>query len=327
MSSATPPAVLAALLDRPDVSGADLARRLGLSRAAVWKQIQALRAAGLAVTAQAGIGYRLDAPLELLDGAAIRAALDPDPRALLGELAVHWQIDSTNSALLRRAGEDRRDRLACLAELQTQGRGRRGRTWQTPLGGGLALSLLKRFDGPMAGLAGLSAAVGVMVVRALADCGIYRARLKWPNDVTAGDRKLAGILIELGGDALGPCHAVIGIGLNLRLDPAIAIDQPWTDLASLADGTPPGRNRLAGRVLARLIEGLDVFATQGLAAFAEDYARLDALRGRPVRAIGPGGERIGIARGLGADGSLRLDTAHGEVRIDSGEVSIRLGER
>ncbi|PZQ14737.1 MAG: biotin--[acetyl-CoA-carboxylase] ligase [Rhodanobacter denitrificans] len=327
MSPATPPAVLAALLDRPDASGADLARRLGLSRAAIWKQIQALRAAGLAVTAQAGVGYRLDAPLELLDAAAIRAALDADQQARLGELAVHWQIDSTNSALLRRAGEDRRDRLACLAELQTQGRGRRGRTWQTTLGGGLALSLLKRFDGAMAGLAGLSAAVGVMVVRALADCGIEQARLKWPNDVTAGDRKLAGILIELGGDALGPCHAVIGVGLNLRLDPATAIDQPWTDLASLAGAAPPGRNRLAGRVLGRLIEGLDLFAAHGLAAFADDYARLDALRGRPVRAVGPGGERIGIAGGLGADGSLRLDTGHGEVRIDSGEVSIRLGER
>ncbi|HUD41870.1 MAG TPA: biotin--[acetyl-CoA-carboxylase] ligase [Dokdonella sp.] len=324
MSHASPPAVLAALLDRPDASGADLARQLGLSRAAVWKQIQTLRAAGLAVTAQAGIGYRLDAPLELLDAAAILDGLDAVQQARLGDLAVHWQLDSTNSALLRRAGEDRRDRLACLAELQTQGRGRRGRSWQTPLGGGLAVSLLKRFDGAMAGLAGLSAAVGVMVVRALADCGVDQARLKWPNDVTAGDRKLAGILIELGGDALGPCYAVIGIGINLRLDRAIAIDQPWIDLASLADDLP-SRNRLAGRVLARLIEGLDVFAAHGLAAFAEDYARLDALRDRPVRAIGPAGERTGIARGLGADGSLRLDTGHGEVRVDSGEVSIRLG--
>ncbi len=327
MSLATPPAVLAALLDRPDASGADLARQLGISRAAVWKQIQALRAAGLAVTARAGIGYRLDAPLELLDAAAILAGLDAGQQARLGDLAVHWQLDSTNSALLRRAGEDRRDRLACLAELQTQGRGRRGRTWRTPLGGGLALSLLKRFDGAMTGLAGLSAAVGVMVVRALADCGVDQARLKWPNDVIAGDRKLAGILIELGGDALGPCHAVIGIGINLRLDPATAIDQPWTDLSNLAGGTPPDRNRLAGRVLARLIDGLDRFASHGLAAFAGDYARLDALHGRPVRAIGPGGERIGIARGLGADGSLRLETGQGEVGVDSGEISIRLGER
>lgn len=325
MSLATPPAVLAALIDRPDASGAELARQLGLSRAAVWKQIQALRAAGLAVTAQAGIGYRLDAPLELLDAAAILRNLDTGQEARLGDLAVHWQLDSTNSALLRRAGEDRRDRLACLTELQTQGRGRRGRAWQMPLGGGLALSLLKRFDGAMTGLAGLSAAVGVMVVRALEDCGIDQARLKWPNDITAGDRKLAGILIELGGDALGPCHAVIGVGLNLRLDSATAIDQPWTDLASLADGTPPGRNLLAGRVLARLIEGLDVFAAHGLAAFAADYARLDALRGRPVRAIGPGGERIGVAGGLGADGNLRLETGDGEVRVASGEVSIRLG--
>lgn len=325
MSAATPPTVLAALLDHPAASGADLARRLGLSRAAVWKQIQALRAAGLAVTAQAGIGYQLEAPLELLDETALLAELDAGQRARLGALAVHWQLDSTNSALLRDAAEDRRDRLVCLAELQSAGRGRRGRAWHLPLGGGLALSLLKRFDGALAGLAGLSAAVGVMVVRALADCGIDQARLKWPNDVTVDDRKLAGILIELGGDALGPCHAVIGIGINLRLDRGTAIDQPWTDLASLGDGPVPGRNRLAGRLLARLIDGLDVFAADGLTAFADEYARYDALLGRPVRAIGPAGERLGIAAGLGADGSLRLDSVDGTLRIDSGEVSIRLG--
>lgn len=327
MSFAAPPAVLAALVANPALSGAELARRLGLSRAAVWKQIEGLRAAGLPVTAQAGVGYRLETPVELLDGEAIAAELAPAQRSRLGDLAVHWQLDSTNSALLRRAGGDRRDNLVCLAELQTQGRGRRGRAWHLPLGGGLAFSLLKRFECGLAGLAGLSAAVGVVLVQALADCGIDGARLKWPNDVTVADRKLAGILIELGGDALGPCHAVIGIGINLRLDPEAAVGQPWTDLATLAGGVAPSRNRLAGRLLARLLDALAVFAEHGFPAFAEAYADHDALAGRPVRVLAPGGDRTGTACGVDAGGALRIRTAEGECRVDSGEVSIRLDDR
>src|SRR5690606_6599169 len=221
----------------------ELAARLGVSRAAVWKQIRRLRELGLPVEARAGQGYRLAGPVELLDAARISDELGAAGRRRLGDLAVHWQIDSTSSELLRRAATDPRDGLACLAEVQSAGRGRRGRAWRTPLGGGLALSLLKRFDDGMGALGGLSLVAGVAAVRALADCGIAGVGLKWPNDLYAQGRKLGGILVELGGDATGPCHAVIGIGLNLRIDAETAsIDQPWIDLATLAGGVPPSRN-------------------------------------------------------------------------------------
>lgn len=320
-----PAAVLAALADGAELSGSALALRLGVTRAAVWKQIEQLRALGLAIDAAAGRGYRLRAPVDLLDAAGIAAEIAPELRPRIGGIDVLWQIDSTSSELSRRAG-DGAAAGACLAEIQTQARGRRGRAWRMPLGGGIALSLLRRFDTGMAALSGLSLVAGIAVVRALADCGIDGPRLKWPNDVVVDGRKLGGILVELGGDALGPCHAVIGIGINVRIDAAYGamIDQPWIDVAGLAHDRAPSRNRIAGRVLSRLAEALDEFATHGFAAFAAEYARCDALRGRPVRVHAGARHWDGVASGVDAQGALAVVRDGERVLVDSGEVSVRM---
>lgn len=315
--------MLAELCLRPAVSGSELAERLGVTRTAVWKQVQRLREAGVEIDAQPGSGYRLRAPLELLDAPLLRAALAASTRARLGDLVVHWQLDSTNSELSRRADVDPRDRLVCLAEIQSAGRGRRGRAWQMPLGGGIALSVLKRFEGPMSSLAGLSLAVGVAVAEALAACAIDGVLLKWPNDLVARGAKLGGILVELGGDALGPCHAIVGVGLNLRLGAAAAaIDQACIDLAALAPA--PSRVQVAARLVDHLIEALDRFAAHGFAAFAAAYARHDALQGREVELLQGERKRRGIARGIDARGALRVAFADGEDVVDSGEVSLRM---
>ena len=244
-----------------------------------------------------------------------------------GVIDVRWQIDSTSSELARTAESLPMPR-ACLAEIQTAGRGRRGRHWQTPLAGGIALSFLRRFDRGMAALSGLSLVAGIAVLRALADTGIGGAALKWPNDIVADGRKLGGILVELGGDALGPCRAIVGIGLNVRIgmEAGAAIDQPWTDLASLARGVAPSRNAVAGRMLARLAEALDRFATAGFAAFERDYAQHDALRGHEV-VIASGGERwTAIANGVTSRGALRVTREGRTIDVDSGEVSVRATE-
>src|SRR5690606_19224828 len=197
---------------------------------------------------------------------------------------------------------------------QSGGRGRRGRAWRMPLGGGLALSLLKRFDRGMAALSGLSLMAGIATCEALADAGIDAVGLKWPNDLIAEEAKLGGILVELGGDALGPCHAVIGIGLNLRLgdDAIAAIDQPCTDLARFA-GAVPSRNALAALLLARLVPALERFDREGFAPFAPAFEALDTLRGRDVQVIragdADGGD--GIAQGVDARGALRVRFADG----------------
>lgn len=307
------------------MSGATLARTAGVTRAAVWKQIEALRLKGVPVEAKVGGGYRLPWPTELLEAPRIRAALPAETLADVGMIEVHWDIDSTSSELARRIPV--LDDLAfVMAETQSAGRGRRGRTWLSPPGMNLYLSVLKRFDSGFASLSGLSLAVGVMLIRALDDLGIRTAGLKWPNDVLAGNAKLAGVLVELSGEYSGPCAAIIGVGLNIRLPDSLheRAGQPITDLAALSGGQPPGRNRVAAAVVASLTEGLRSFERHGFAAFAAEYRASDLLQGQPLRVIDPRGEYNATGEGVDERGALRVRRATGEmVTVDSAEISVR----
>ena len=317
-------ALLILLADGDTHSGDALARRLGVSRASVWKHLRALRAAGLPFEAVAGRGYRLDAAVELLDARRIGAALPRAARARWPQIDVRWRLDSTSSALLREVAA-RPAGTALFAEWQTAGRGRRGRGWLAPPLLGLTFSLLWRFECGYAALAGLSLVVGVAVAETLCAQGAAEVALKWPNDVQHAGRKLGGILVELGGEFLGPCHAVIGIGLNLRLPQVLrdAAGQPVADLADACGGTVPSRNALAAALLAALGEALVCFAQEGFAAFAARYAALDALAGREVTV--EAGERRYRARAAGVDarGALRVRREGEVVALDSAEVSVR----
>ena len=323
-------ALLARLITGP-VSGDALARVSGLSRAGVWKRIEALREAGVAIDARPGRGYVLAQPLELLDSDAIVAALPATARARLASLEVAWSIDSSNSELLRRPAAADGVATALLAERQTAGRGRRGRAWASPLAAHLYLSLSRSFAGGLARLGGLSLVAGIGSVEALHELGFTEVRLKWPNDlvVVGGGvmRKLGGVLVEGGGEHAGPVRAVMGLGLNVRM-PAVAaagIDQPWCDLAQLAQGrTPPSRSALAAAMLARWLPALDEFDAEGLAPFLPRYAALDALAMQPVTLHGTSTSQSGVALGLADDGALRIRTDDGrEHQVHSGEVSVR----
>ncbi len=302
-------------------SGDALAREAGITRAAVWKRIEGLRAAGVRIDAQPGRGYALGAPLELLDAARLRAGLSPEAGALVHALEVAWSLDSTNSELLRRPPASGVEVL--LAERQSAGRGRLGRRWVSPLGGQVCLSVKRGFDGGLARLGGLSLVAGVAVADALRSLGYPAVGLKWPNDLLANGRKLAGLLVEGGGEHGGPVQAVVGIGINV--DPGgmmEGVDQPWTDLACLGD-RPPSRNAVAVAVLDALLPALDLFDRQGLAPFQPRYAALDVLAGQQVRVLDSGGGFEGVAMGLAPDGALRVDTGEGERRVYAGEVSVR----
>jgi BirA family biotin operon repressor/biotin-[acetyl-CoA-carboxylase] ligase len=322
--SIEPSAVLTALSAEHAVSGSALAQRLGVTRAAVWKQVEALRALGAPIEAAAGSGYRLAWPLEVLDATAIRAGIGPAVRKRLGDLDVHWQIDSTSSALLRAAATGAADLSVCTAETQNAGRGRRGRGWVSSLGGNVYLSVLKRFAAGMGALSGLSLVAGIALARALADVGVRGLGLKWPNDVLAGERKLAGILVELGGEFLGPCHAVVGIGINVRLPAGVDVGQPYADLASLCGGQPPSRNVLIGLLLDRLVAAFDRFEREGFAPFQSEFARHDLLAGRSVQVHTSAGMHEGVADGVDARGALRVRHGRGVVVYDSAEVSVRV---
>ena len=325
--SIEPALLLRALRADRAISGSDLAARLGVTRAAVWKQIRGLRAQGVPIEAVAGQGYKLAWPFEALDADAIRAQLGRAGfaaalRRRLRNIAVHWRIDSTNAELLRNAATGAPALSICLAEMQSAGRGRRGRTWVSPLGANIYFSLLQRFEGGMGTLSGLSLAAGVAVAQALEDCGAAGIGLKWPNDLIVDGRKLAGILVEAGGEFLGPCFAVIGIGINLRLPGGVDTGQPAIDLARICD-TLPSRNRVVARVAARLVEALDRFAADGFGAFAKAYAAHDALAGRPVRVHTAQGVRDGIADGVDARGALRVRHGATPAVYDSADVSVR----
>ena len=309
------------------VSGETLAQALGLTRAAVWKRIQALRDAGVAIDADAHRGYSLQQPLDLLDGNAILAAMPVAQRTRM-TLEIAWSIDSTNSELLRRPVPSQGCSVL-LAECQTGGRGRRGRTWASPLAAHVSVSLARSFHGGLARLAGLSLVAGVVACEALHVQGLTAVRLKWPNDLVVADgnglRKLGGLLVEGGGEAAGSCRAVIGLGLNVRMPPAFAaaIDQPWIDLAGMI-AVPPSRSALVGHLLATLLPALDDFEDNGLDPFLPRYAALDALAGRTVEIRD--GSRHWNARALGvaADGALRVSEMDGqERRVHAGDVSVR----
>lgn len=309
-------------LARGACSGSELASVAGLTRAAVWKRIAALRGKGMKIHATPGRGYALAAPLDLLDAQAIASGLPADLRGELAACEVAWEIDSTNAALLARpasAGVQ-----ALFAEAQTAGRGRRGRIWASPLAAHLYLSLQRRFDGGVAALSGLSIAVGVATAQALREMDFAEVGLKWPNDLFAHGRKLGGILIEFAGEDSGLVRAVIGIGINVRMpaSAAVGIEQPWIDLASL--GKPvPTRNALASAVLGAQLRALREFAGAGLAPFVERWQALDAMAGQEVDVLAGERREAGIALGIDARGALRVRHADGERVHFSGEVSVR----
>ncbi|MCC7486956.1 MAG: biotin--[acetyl-CoA-carboxylase] ligase [Burkholderiales bacterium] len=316
--------ILRRLADGEFHSGAALARAFAVSRATVWNAVRELEAAGLTVYKVQGRGYRLPYPLSLLDRAAVARALAGRASRLAVE--VLDATTSTNAVLLERAAAGARSGAVLAAEWQSAGRGRRGRAWQAVPGGGLAFSILWRFERGAGALAGLSLAVGVALARAIEQAAA-RVALKWPNDIVTAEGKIGGILIELSGDALGPSAAVIGIGLNTRLGPRArrAIDQAAADLEGLA-GRAIDRNALLAELLVYLEAGLVTFATEGFAPFHADWERYHAHRNRQVEVTLPDGSSIGgVARGVAADGSLLLETSAGMKRFHSGEVSLRAG--
>jgi BirA family biotin operon repressor/biotin-[acetyl-CoA-carboxylase] ligase len=316
--------LLTALAEGGTVSGALLAERAGVTRAAIWKQVEALRTRGVPVESRGTAGYCLPWPVQLLSRPCIWDAMPLTARQQLGEFELHWEIDSTSSEIQRRVGA-LPDLSIVMAETQSAGRGRRGRTWLSPPGLNVYLSCLKRFDAGFAALSGLSLAVGVIVMRTLLALGMPGAGLKWPNDVLTDNGKLAGILVELSGEYQGPCAAIIGIGMNVRLTPALLeqAGQPVNDLASLAGGEAPDRNRVAAALITALVEGLGQFEREGFAAFADEYANHDLLRGKALHMQGALGELDGMGAGVDLRGALLLQTLDGLRAIDSADVTVR----
>jgi BirA family biotin operon repressor/biotin-[acetyl-CoA-carboxylase] ligase len=306
-------------------SGQDLAVTLGVSRTAIWKQLNRLAALGLELESVRGRGYRIPGGVELLDSARIQAGLTAAARALLRDLLLLESVDSTNAEALRRIAAGAGAGLVCAAEIQTAGRGRRGRQWVSPYARNIYLSLVWEYHDGAAALEGLSLAVGVAVVRALAQLGVTGLQLKWPNDLLFDGAKLGGILLEMAGDATGRCQVVLGVGLNVAMPAAAAgaIDQAWTDLAAVAGAALPGRNALVASLLNELLPLAADFASTGFGPWREQWQALDAYAGKQV-ILHSGDQRLaGTARGVDERGALQLETSLGIRIIHGGEISLR----
>jgi BirA family biotin operon repressor/biotin-[acetyl-CoA-carboxylase] ligase len=318
--------VIRQLADGELHSGAALAERLGISRAAVWKAVhKAGEVLDLQVRSVRGRGYCLSAPLELLDPELILSAISHERRRQIARLDLYDDIDSTNSHLLREAQAGASAGTLCLAERQTAGRGRHGRTWVSPFGTNIYLSLLWRYPFGPGDLGGLSLAAGAAVAGVLRAEGVRDIGLKWPNDVLWRRRKLAGLLLEVAGEAQGPSLVVVGLGLNTRLpgDQGAKIDQPWADLDSVPGLVGNSRNRLAALLAESLIGVLDRFGRDGLAPFLPWWERFDLYRGEPVEIRMGDRTTAGIHAGVTSQGALKLDREGVVETYQAGEISLR----
>jgi BirA family biotin operon repressor/biotin-[acetyl-CoA-carboxylase] ligase len=315
--------VLRLLADGGFHSGAALAGVLDVSRGTVWNAVRALDQAGLDVYRVRGRGYKLSEPVSLLEREAV--GRHAGASASRFHIEIVDETDSTNTLLMQRAATGAPSGSVLAAEWQAGGRGRMGRSWHAGLGGGLTFSLLWRFSQGAASLAGLSLAAGVAVVRALTRLGVGEIRLKWPNDVLWRGEKLAGMLIEMQGDALGPSAVVLGIGVNVRLSEAVRsrIDQPATDLET-ACGRGLERSELLGVLLSELAGVLDAFSRDGFPPLRDEWERHHAHQGKRIALKLPGGRiEQGVAQGVADDGALIFQTGSAVRRLHSGEISLR----
>jgi len=313
--------ILERLADGRFHSGEKLGQSLGVSRAAVSLNIAKLRSAGIVLHSVTGKGYQLANSQHLLNPDSLQSALPNN------SVNYFTQIDSTNRYLLDRLGQLSKGEL-CLAEMQTAGRGRRGRVWQSPLASQIIFSIYWPLPGGMQQASGLSLVVGIALVEALTEQGLKDLQLKWPNDLYHQGKKLGGILIEMNGQAQGICHLIIGVGINVSVDKQMmaGVEQLWTDLSRSVDG-PLDRTALTIALIQSLNTYLDEFEGSGMAEFCRRWSKWDMFKDKSVQLHI--GQRIvkGIARGIDGQGAILLEADNGIIAYNGGEISLRSSDK
>jgi BirA family transcriptional regulator, biotin operon repressor / biotin---[acetyl-CoA-carboxylase] ligase len=318
--------ILRLLSDNEFHSGEVIARAMGVSRASVSLALHDVSEAGLTLQRVHGRGYRLFDPVQWLEREAVLRYLGREANNF--NLEVLEIVDSTSNHLLQRvargSGASDEGIHVVAAELQTSGRGRRGRRWHSGLGDGLAFSLLWRFQHGASLLSGLSLVIGLAIVRTLESAGVKGAVLKWPNDILYNMCKVAGVLIELHGDMLGPTMAVIGVGINLKLSNVThaRIDQGVTDVYSIS-GKKPDRNQFLAELLVSLTGTLREFEREGFSRFKQEWVAHHCCENKLVRLGFPDGSSLdGVIHGVADDGALLVRTSAGLQSYNSGEITL-----
>ncbi|EKG35419.1 Biotin-protein ligase Biotinoperon repressor [Pseudomonas syringae pv. avellanae str. ISPaVe037] len=266
-----------------------------------------------------GRGYRLATPISLLSPSGIEQSGFPANWSV----RTYDSIDSTNAEAARLITQGVAMPVLVMAEQQTSGRGRRGRTWVSPFAENLYYSLVLRIDGGMRQLEGLSLLVGLAVMNVLRDMGVQGAGLKWPNDVLVGRQKIAGILLELIGDPADVCHVIIGIGVNVNMRSTSEVDQLWTSVR-LETGDLVDRNQVAARISTQLEALMTVHRKEGFAAFQKEWERGHLWQGAAVKLLSGVDVVEGVVLGVDSLGALRLEVNGVEKSFSGGELSLRL---
>lgn len=300
-------------------SGQDLGELVGVSRSAISNHIKYLCDIGLDVFSVKGRGYRLSHPIELLDKVKILKLLGHDTQDLVKIVNI---INSTNTYVKERL-EQLPKGFVCISEAQTNGRGRRGKTWVSPFGSSIYMSMAWNFEGGYQSMVGLSLVVGISINRALKSIGVHTCKLKWPNDVYHDFKKLAGILVEVEGQVGAEVRAVIGIGININLpNTTDGIDQPFIDLTRITQ-TAVDRNELIAQIIISLTAMLKEFELVGLVPFLAEWKEADLFYNEHVY-LESGADRIhGISKGINENGALLLEKAGKITPHHGGEISVR----
>ncbi|WP_299798819.1 bifunctional biotin--[acetyl-CoA-carboxylase] ligase/biotin operon repressor BirA [uncultured Shewanella sp.] len=308
-------AIIAALNTGGFVSGELLANQAGISRAAIGKHIASLEEYGIEVFSVKGKGYKLASKISLIDESRLKNEINH--RCFYFD-----EIPSTNAFFLKNV-EDLNSGDICVAEYQSAGRGRRGRSWVSPYGCHLYCSMYWNLSQGMAKAAGLSLVVACSLVKVLESFGVEGVGVKWPNDIYLNDKKLAGVLIEMSGQADGHCHLVIGIGINISMSKGQGekIDQPWSDLSDLTVGL--SKTDLMIALQKQLFVDLNEFELAGMKPFLLRWQDVDIFYGKEVKLLMGENQVFGVCRGIDETGAILLESGGRVEAFVGGEITLR----
>ena len=314
------------LLDHAEYrSGQELAAHFNVTRATVHNCIARIEGLGIQLDRVPGRGYRLCAPLDLLDEKTIADNLASDVADCLFAVQYIQQVDSTNAVAAKLVLPPARKFSLVLAEAQSAGKGRRGRSWISPFAANIYLSLVWPLQRPLHAAGVLSPYLAICITESLHALGLSGLGLKWPNDIYCNNKKLAGLLIECSGELSGACKMIVGLGVNVAMTKYkhIDIDQDWTDVHSNAPDWSLTRSELAVQLINSLVTGLHCFEKTPIEDLVQRWARWDVMQNMAINVHADAEAQQGIARGIDVDGCLLLDTGQGVERISVGDVSLR----
>lgn len=305
------------------ISGQELCNRFGVSRTAVWKAINQLKEAGYEIEAQQNKGYRLKAAPDLMTEAEIKSLMHTEWVAK--EVLYFDTIDSTNTKAQELAEKGYPSGTLVVADKQESGKGRRGRSWVSPSGTGIFMTLMIKPDINPNNASMLTLVAALAVAKAITSVTGEEAMIKWPNDIVVNGKKVCGILTEMNAQFDYINHIVVGIGINVHNESfPEEISQMASSLMIEAGGKRFHRAQIIAETMSYFEQYYDTFLkTQDLSALVREYDELLVNRNKSVRVLDPKEPFDGKAMGITPKGELIVDTWESRKLVSSGEVSVR----